>query len=65
MAVFDFPPWAGPQLGALAAGRPSDALLFDVNSLDLKYTWKEALTSLGLSGVIAYQLRHAGASDDA
>ena len=62
--LMDYPLWLGPALGALAKGKAPEEPLFALTPEALAKDWKEALLTLGVPGMVQYQLRHGGASAD-
>ena len=60
----DYPPWLGPMLGAHARGRQPDEPLFTTPASRVIAAFRGLGLGLGLHGLMLYQLRHGGASDD-
>ena len=56
--------WLGPLLHRLAKHRGRDHHLFNFTKEDFRKEFEVAAKLLGLKGVVAYQLRHGGASED-
>ena len=56
--------WLGPAIHALAVRRGRDRPIFSFNQDSFRKEFKKAGSLLSLKGLVTYQLRHGGASED-